>query len=738
MAKGPNQRLRQRSTLLLLTLIILGFGAAIGRLAYLQLGMGEFLQQQAVEQQLADTTINARRGTIYDRNGEVLAKSASVWQVVLAPAYFETEEERRIVAKGLSEILDLEEQSVFEKTQRNVYYVIVKRRIDSEKREEIIKFIDKLETEYDIKSVITLIDDFKRYYPHNELASSVLGFTGSDDQGLGGIEYQYDEYLKGKAGRIITAQNANGTNMPFQFKQSVDAETGNDLKLTVDATIQAIVEKYMEKGLIDNAVENRGACIVMNPNTGEILAMSTVGGYNLNKPFELDTKIKARIDALPAKEQEKATNEALNEQWRNKAISDIYYPGSVFKMITSSMALEENLVNSRSTFSCGGSFNVMGSNIHCHKTNGHGTQSFHEAIWNSCNPAFIQIGQLIGIDKFCEYYQAFGFSEKTGIDLPGESEDMFYDEMTLVDLAVSSFGQNFGITPIQMITAASVVANGGKLVTPHVVSQITDASKNVVKTTETEIKRQVISKGVSDELCGVLEENAVTGGAKNAYIAGYRVAGKTGTTEKIGLSKQEGVKDYISSFCGFAPAEKPEVIALIIFDTPRGDSYYGSMVAAPVFANIMSEILSYLEVETQYTEAELEQIDISVESFLGLKTYEARTKAQNSGLTVSVQGDGDTVLSQIPEAGSSIPRGGNIVLYTDIQSAQENVAVPNFIGYSLAEIMYIASENNINVSVLGATTTAEALSTEQSIPEGELVSPGTVVKVTFISGGTND
>lgn len=735
MAMGPNQRLKRRTSLLLLCILIIGFGAVLSRLAYLQLGMGEELQEKAVEQQLTDTKINAKRGTIYDSKGDVLAQSASVWQVVMAPAYFENDEQRTIVSKGLAEILDLDQQNVFDKTKKGSYYVVVKRKIDSETREKILKFIDKIEEENGIKGVISLIDDYKRYYPHNELASNLIGFTGSDDQGLSGLEYQYNDYLTGTAGRIVTAQNANGTNMPFQFKQNVDAEDGNSLVLTIDSTIQAICEKYMAQGIIDNDVKNKGVCIAMNPKTGEILAMVTANGFNLNDPFTLDKDSQKTISALAKDKQEEAYNAALSAMWRNKAISDVYYPGSVFKMITASMALEEGVVNDKTTFYCSGSTKVAGKTISCHNTAGHGSQTFKQAIWNSCNPAFIAIGQLVGAPKFWEYYQGFGFSEKTGVDLPGEADDLFFNEdgsMSIVDLAVASFGQNFGITPIQMVTAMSAVANGGKVVQPYVVKQIVDSEGNVVKTTENTVKRQVISESVSKQMCEILEENAVSGGAKNGYVAGYRVAGKTGTTEKI----VEAGK-YIASFGGFAPANDAQIAVLILFDTPEGDSYYGSQVAAPVFANIMTEVMPYLEVSTQYSEDELSIIDFTTESYIGLTVDDAKKKITDAGLKATVKGSGDVVLAQIPETGSKIPSGGTVVLYTDSDSAKQTVEVPNLIGYSPSEVSEIAAQYGINISVTGSSTASGCQSDSQSIDPGTMVNPGTVVTVNFISSGTD-
>ncbi|MBR2108336.1 MAG: stage V sporulation protein D [Ruminococcus sp.] len=586
--KGLLQQLRFRTTVIILLVLVLGFGAIALRLLYLQLVQGPELQEKAVEQQLVDTKLSAKRGTIYDATGKILAQSATVWKVVLAPAYLEKEEQREYVAENLSKILDLDYDNMLEKTKQKSYYVIVKRKIESDERDALLKFIEKLEKKYpELSNVITLFDDYRRYYPYNDLASSVIGFTGSDDQGLEGVEFQYDKYLTGTPGRIITARNANQTDMPFQYEQNVEAKDGNNINLTIDETIQSIAEKYMKQGLKANDVRNRGVCIIMDVNTGGLLACASVDGYNLNKPYDLPKSAKDKISQLPEKKRPEAESAALGAMWRNKAIADTYYPGSVFKMCTASMALNEGTVSDGSTFTCGGSVTIYDHTIHCHELGGHGTQNLFQAITNSCNPAFIAIGQSLGPKKFYKYYQAFGFSEPTGIDLPGEADDQFFNEdgsMSETDLAVASFGQNFSITPIQMITACAAVANGGKVVQPYVVQSITDVDGNVIKTTENTVKRQVISEKVSKQMCDYLERNTTQGGSNNGYIAGYRVGGKTGTSEK--LTTTDGTEDYISSFCGFAPADNPQVACLVFFDTPKGPNYYGSLVSAPVFVNL--------------------------------------------------------------------------------------------------------------------------------------------------------
>lgn len=732
--KGPAQRLRQRTAILILLILVLGFGAAVLRLTYLTTVQSSELQESAVDLQLADTTVSAKRGTIYDANGNVLAESASVWQVVMSPVNFKNDKQRQAAAKGLSEIFDLEYNDVLDDTKQQSHYVVVKRRIESDEREKVLELIDTLKKDYSCSGVIQLLDDYKRYYPKNSLASSVIGFTGSDDQGLEGIEYEYDSYLSGTPGRIITAQNARGTDMPFRYEQNVESEDGNNVYLTIDETIQSICEKYMQKGVEDNNVLNKGVCIAMDVNTGAILAMVTTDGYDLNNPYELSAKDKKKIKSTAKSKQAEAESAALSNMWRNKAVADTYMPGSVFKMCVASAALEENLVNEKTSFTCTGSIEVEGETIHCSNIAGHGTQNFVEVISNSCNPAFIQIGQMLGAGKFRQYYQGFGFSDKTGIDLPGEAEDSFWKEgkMGGVDLAVASFGQNFTITPIQMITACAAVSNGGYVVQPHVVSKITDSKGNVIKTVDKKVKRQVISDDTSKKMNEYLEYNTERQGATAGYISGYKVAGKTGTTEKRGVTKFESSfsEDYISSFCGYAPADDPQIAMLVFFDTPDGDAYYGSQVSSPVFINIMSEVLPYLDVKTSYTDEELGYVDASAGDYTGVSVDEAKTAVEADGFTATVKGNGSTVISQIPTVSSGLQKGGSIVLYTDSDSQSETVSVPSLIGLSPDEVNDVASAYGLNVSFSGATTSS-GTSSSQNVEAGTSVSPGTVITVSF-------
>lgn len=733
MAKGTTIRMWRRSLIVLILLSIVGFIMLVFRLVKLQIVQGEELQKMASEQQLADTKINAQRGTIYDRNMKPLAQSATVWTVVLEPAYLKTDEMKELVCNGLHEILGIEKGKLMELAKKRTCYVVVKKKIESDVKDKIIAF----KTAHKISSGIRLIEDYKRYYPYGKFASAVLGFTGADSQGLSGVEAFYEKTLKGEEGHVVTAQNAIGTDMPFDYEQMIPAHNGKSLKLTIDETVQRIAEKNLREGIINNKVMNRAVIVVMDVQTGEILAMAVEDGFDPNDPFKLPEEEQKRIDELPEEERSKAKSEALGKQWRNKAVSDVYYPGSVFKMIVASTALELGVVDEKTPFHCSGAIKPSEGvrPIKCHKRGGHGAQTFVESLCHSCNPAFIMTGQRIGAEKFFEYYKLFGFHEKSGIDLPGEASDLFFNadgSMSVTDLAVASIGQNFGITPIQMVTAASAIANGGKLVKPHVVKEILDDNGNIFKSMETNERRRVISESTSRRVIDMLHQNATTGSARNAYVAGYRVAGKTGTSEKIGLSGP-GQKDYISSFCGFAPADDPKIAMLVFFDTPKGEFYYGSAVAAPVFAKAMQEILPYMGVEKKFTEEEMEKLETATPELIGKKTYEARDAVQGASLTPIIVGNGDEVIGQLPQASERIPKGGTVVIYTNGGEGETKVKVPKLTGMSVYDANKVASMSNVNIKISGAGVAREgAVSVSQDIAEGTEVPMGTVVTVSFV------
>lgn len=770
MAKGTREKMWRKALVLTAILVFLGFGAAVGSLFYWQIVRGEDMSSAALNQSLHSTTLPAMRGTIYDATGtKVLAQSASVWTVVLEPAYlYDDEDLRRTVSNGLAPILGLDAEDIYEKTgDGSSYYTVLKRQVETETRDQINKFL----ADNKIESGIRLIDDYKRYYPYGTVASNILGFTGTDGQGLGGVETYYDEELSGTEGRLISARNAWNTDMPFEYEQYVEAEDGHSLVLTIDETVQSILEKYLAEGLQTYMVQNGAVAVLMDVDTGAILGMATNPYYDPNDPFTvLDETLldKVRADMEEDIEDELALaeasgdqdaiqeltidedavyNQALNLQWRNKAVSDTYYPGSVYKMCVGAMALEEGVVTLDSTFTCTGNMPVEGveGGINCWKREGHGLETFAAGIYNSCNPWMIHIGQLLGADTFCKYREAFGMTESTGIDLPGEAATMYhaYEDMVPADLAVESFGQNFAITAVHMITAASAIANGGYLVQPHVVDRILDSDGNIVSTADTSYRRQVISEETSRAIIDILQYNAESGSATGGYVAGYRIAGKTGTTEKIAdwNASNSDVKTYIASYCGFAPAEDPKYALLVFFDEPNweenGVGNGGNAVAGPIFAKIMEEVLPYLGVEAQYNEEEAELLDTTAPSVTGMTLDQAYAVLEEAGLSYTVLGDESdgsiAVTQQVPASGTAVPKDGQVVLYTSgYDEASTLVTVPNFTGLDLVNANYVASLSGLQVSVSGSTGEGATV-TSQALEEGEQVPMGTVISLTFVN-----
>lgn len=737
-----SKRMVRRAFIIMLAIIVLGFGTVSVRLLYLQTYMAERLQQGASEQQLYDTALSAKRGSIYDRNGNVLAQSVTVWNIVLEPANIKTDEDREIIADGLSRILGVDKAKVLEQTKENNYYEVVKRKVDTEVKEQVLEFSKKISKENGIGAVIKTIEDYKRYYTHDNFLGDVLGFVGSDSQGLAGVEYQYDEYLTGKSGRLVIARNAVGREMPFEYEQRVSAVDGYNLTLSIDEYIQSVMEKYVRETIDEFKVANRGCAIMMDVKTGAILGFACEGSFNPNDPFEIaDETARKLIEQLPEDQQEEAISKAQAKQWRNKGVSDTYVPGSVFKMVTASAILSEGLNNKDTHFECSGAYAPFegADPISCWKFGGHGTQTLEQALCNSCNPAFMQMGNMLGREKFYEYYVAFGMSEKTGIDLPGESDDVFFNTsggvcgMDLTDLAVGSFGQNFKITPIQMLTACGAIANKGKLMTPYVVQSISDSSGNVVKTTEPTVRHQAISAEVAEEMCGMLERNVVSGGGTNGYIAGYRIAGKTGTSQKIVDEDGNPSQDYVGSFCGFAPADDPQIALICYFDTPDPDiNYYGSAVAGPCFRNILSEVLPYLGVEKVYTDTEIGSLDTVTGAYVGAGVEEAEAAVTNDKLKPVVVGKGETVVAQNPPAYSTVPKDGTVVLYTEYDTEIKKVKVPDFSNLSLSEVNRIAAESQLNISIKGSLSSeGKSYAKKQDVPPDTEVDPYTVVVVTF-------
>lgn len=741
MASKPNKKMLQRMFIVLLCVVIITVGVSGYRLTLLMLIRGEKYQGMASEQQLYDSLISAPRGNIYDKNMNVLATSTTAWTVYIAPNGIhnisdETKREqvRNLIADGLSEILGVDREKTYEDTGKRSYYVIVKKKIDKETSDKVRKFItdnkDSKLTKY-----IGLDESTKRYYPNNNLASVVLGFVGDDDQGLAGIESYYDTTLTGEPGRVVAAKTAQGIDMPFTYEMVEDAVQGNSLVLTVDNYIQYVCEKQLRQAVEDNKCNERGVAMVMNVNTGEILAMAISGDYNPNEPFTLSTADQAIVDTLEGEERTAKLSELRNRQWRNKAVSDAYEPGSVFKIVTAAAAIEENKVALNTSFTCVGHTQVAGQPYHCHKRTGHGVLDLMGAISNSCNPAFITISQMLGVSTFSKYFEAFGFTSKTGIDIPGETTSIYYskEDMGPVELASASFGQTFKVTPVQLITAAAAAANGGYLVQPHLVSKVLDEDGNVIENKSTSYRRQVISEQTSEKLRTALE-GVVSVGAKNAYVAGYRTGGKTGTSEKIDKMNQTNTDGlYIASYVGIAPINDPEIAVLVLIDEPSAGNIYGSAVSAPVASAILSEIMPYMGFEPQYSEEELKNRAISVPDVSGISLADAKAQVTKAGLIYKVVGEGDTVVSQLPSSQDSLYSGGLVILYTDETSAQsETTTVPDFKGMSVSEVNSTAVNAGINVKYSGNTlSSANTLAYSQSIKAGETVSTGTSVTVYF-------
>ena len=741
MAIKPGKEMVTRIVVIMLAVIILFSGVSTFQLVNIMIANGEKYQNEASEQQLYDSLVTAPRGEIYDRNMQVLARSTTAWTVYITPnGIHKIEDEadkeyvRKTIAENLSEILELEYDKVYEQTGKRSYYVIVKKKIEKSVADKVREFLsDEKYEDLELVKYVGLDETTKRYYPNDSLASVVLGFVGSDDQGLSGLESYYDNELTGIAGRVVAAKSAAGTDMPLTYEMVESAKKGNSLVLTIDSYIQYTAEKYLEAAIAENQIAERGAAIVMNVKTGAVLAMAVKGDFNPNDPFTLSaTEQKQVAEITDEKEKEEKENELLNRQWRNKAVSDTYEPGSVFKIVTASIALEENLINEKSTFYCSGSTTVAGQHYNCHKRQGHGNQTLAQSIANSCNPAFITIGQQIGVSTFSKYFKAFGLTEKTGIDLPGEANSTYHAEENMgpVELSSTSFGQTFNLTPMQLISAAAVCVNGGYLVKPHLVEKMIDEDGKVVKTTDTGYKRQVISEKTSATMRTLMEFVAEKG-AKNALATGYRVGAKTGTSQKMSKILSTGDSYlYVGSCVSVAPIDDPEVAVLVILDEPKGDKYYGGVISAPVNGKIMTDILPYLGYEPSYSEEELKNLATSVPEVVGDTVENAKAKLSSVKLEYQVKGKGEKIVKQLPEAGNRILRGGVVILYTD-DTDDQTVTVPNLVGLTANEVNTVAAQSGINIEFSGNTTSTGLKSYNQSVAAGTSVSAGTIVTVYF-------
>ncbi|MGN0631139.1 MAG: penicillin-binding transpeptidase domain-containing protein [Ruminococcus sp.] len=707
-------------------------------------------------------TLDAQRGAIYDATGTPLAWSATVYNVYIDPTLFREEmadiedsnEAKRAsaqkkgetadnlinienlkisIANYLANKLDIKAEEVHEAYELDGRYYLLKTQVEKSVVDEIMAYFSDLNLISFASQPTT-----KRYYPQNELAASVIGFTNSEGNGQYGLEYQYDSYLSGVDGRVVSAQAANGEEMPYRYSTTYDAENGDSLYLTIDTTIQYYLEKALGEMVTQFNVQKRACGIIMNPKTGAIYAMATYPSFDLNNPSEIyDEATSQQLAMLSGQEYTDAYTTARELQWKNKAVSEIYFPGSVFKVVTSASAFDEKLIDLKADmFNCSGTFVVSGEKIRCSNRSGHGSQNFTTALTNSCNPAFMEIGLRLGPERFFQYFEGFGLSSRTEIDLPGESNSIYVEaDMSNVDLASSSFGQVNKITPIQMITAYAAAINGGYLVTPYIMDKIEDEDGNIVLENKTRIRRQVVSEETSAIMREQLEAVVENKNGTNAHITGYRIGGKSGTSEKLDeySGANEESMQYVASYCCFAPADDPEVIMLIMADEPstEGDRYYGGVVAAPYARNVMEDVLPYLGFYPE-TDNTVSENNVTVPMLQNKTIDEIKTILMELGLEYEVVGTGSSVIRQCPATGFSIAKGGIVLLYTDDAAEPQYVEVPDVIDKSAAEAEIALRNAGLNVVTIGASAeNANAKVQFQSEQQGTQVEKGTVVTLTM-------
>ncbi|MCI6319924.1 MAG: PASTA domain-containing protein [Clostridiales bacterium] len=789
-ARRANQVIRSRTLLMMVLLGIVTFLLLFGKLYDLQINQHDELQEKAVAQQTRSTVVTASRGTIYDRNGLPLAISATAETVCVSPKdiveYVEEQREKQeaaaakaeekgeayipgqvrdetYIARGLERLLGVDQETILKKMERTFsQYEMVKKKVDQEIANDVRRFING-EIDDEGNEVpegqrvklrgVWMQPDAKRYYPYGSLAANVIGFVDGDNQGGVGLEAKYNSVLSGTAGLTVTAKNAAGSDLLYQYEQYYDAENGKNLVLTLDSNIQYYLEKGIESMADKFDAANGATGIVMDVNTGAILAMASYPNYDLNDYGTVyDEKLQAKLDStLAALEQNKgsytteedyqaavskAASNILNTQWRNKCIDSTYEPGSTFKPLTLAAALEEGVVNMNTTFTCTGSIKVQGWSkpIGCSRRSGHGTQTLEVATGNSCNPAFITMGLKIGTDRYYDYLESFGLMEPTGVDMIGEVSGIFSSRAqfntNVVSLASYAFGQTFNVTPLALIRAQAACINGGYLYTPYVVDQILDDDGNIVSQHDSTPVRQVISEETSAKVRQCLEYVVAQGTGKNGQVAGYRIGGKTGTADKTGTG------DVVVSFMCFAPADDPQVIMLITMDTPSrttGTYVSGGNMVAPTASQVMGEILPYLGIEPDYTADQLVGADATVPNVVGKTAEEAKAKLESVGFAYKTVGSGNTVTDQTPAGGAIIPNNATVILYLGAEKSSELCTVPNVVGRTASEANQALTNAGLIMKVTGATSTSSGNvhAISQSVPEGTQVEAGSVITVRF-------
>ena len=781
-SQRANRTILRRTLVLMIVCGIVVFIPLIATLYHLMITEHDYYEERAIKNQTRSTNLTASRGAIYDANMNVLASSTTVETVFIDPneiaVQMEKPENSNLldqIARGLADILDVDAGFVYEQAADKQYrYKVIKRKISEELADEVRAFV----SENSIKGIY-LETDLQRYYPNSSLAAQVLGFVSSDNVGSEGLESYYNEELTGTAGKVVTSKGNYGSEMLYTYEKYYDATDGYSLVTTIDATVQAYVEKNLQNAIDKYDIKNGAFCVVMDVNTGEIKAMVTLGSYDPNNYLEiydtalaqtLENEYDAAISLPEASAAYKAAIEQYNAdvasarlaQWRNRCVSDGYEPGSTFKLITLASALDSGAVTVNDSFYCGGEEQIAGREqlLHCWKSAGHGAQTTAQTLGNSCNIAFAHIGLRMGGETFYSYIQNFGLLERTGVDLPGEASGLFHSEERITNsykygtsyLTSSAFGQSFRITPIQLVRSVAAVVNGGYLLQPYVVSEVLDENGNAVEKNEKTVLRQVISEQTSETMRDIMEKVVTEGTASAAKTPGYRVGGKTGTSEKLDTYDETGkqVEDKIVSFIGVAPINNPQYAVLVALDTPaysqnsekytvHGMYISGGLMAAPTVRDIFIDILPYLGVEPDYDSEDIRGINFTVPDVIGLSESEAAEALAEKTITYRVIGSGDTVTDQLPTAGMQVPGNSEIILYMGAEKAQTMVEVPDFIGCSVADVNYLATNAGLYVQAKGTDRTdVYVLAAYQDIEPGTEVDRGTTITVEFSSTGASD
>ena len=775
-SQRANRTILRRTLVLMVLFGVVVFIPLIVTLYNLMIRDHDYYEAQAIDNQTRYTSLSASRGQIFDRNMNVLASSKTVETVFIDPNEIAQEmtkpENSNLldhIARGLSEILDVSTDFVYKQAEDKAFrYKVIRRKIPEELADEVRSFV----SENEIKGVY-LETDAQRYYPYSSLAAQVMGFVSTDNVGSEGLEAYYDSYLQGTAGKVVTTRGNYGSEMLYTYEKYYDASDGDSLVTTIDQTVQHYLEKNLETAIEKYDIINGAFGIVMDVNSGQILAMANLGSYDPNNYQEIyDQALAGQLeaqyqDALLLDKDSDAYQEAMSaynqavaaerlRQWRNRCVSDGYEPGSTFKLVTLAAALDCGAVTENSTFYCGGheTFNDREQEVSCWKAAGHGMQTTMEALGHSCNIAFGHIGVNMTRKTFVEYFKAFGFLEKTGVDLPGEASGLFWaeDKFSVANLISASFGQTFRVTPMEQVRAVAAIVNGGYLLKPYVVSQVLDSDGNIVKSNERTVLRQVISEETSATMCKMMEYVVTDGTAGSAKTPGYRVGGKTGTSEKIDTYDENGkpVEDKIVSFIGVAPIDDPKYVVLVALDTPNyvaGTSYTphnqyisGGLMAAPTVRDVFLDILPYLGVEPDYSSDDIRGVNITLPDVIGMTEDEAAALLSGKSITYRTVGQGSTVSDQLPNPGAEVPGNSEIILYFgNAVKTTEQVEVPDFVGYGIADVDYLATNAGLYIQAKGTDHRDEYVTVAyQDIEPGTMVDRGTTITVEFTTGGASD